>query len=75
MKPLYAWLRAVFADSIYNRLAALLACFLAAATESHPRPQRRWRVPLAILAEAQLSALFSPQAPRNGRYGMGWARD
>jgi putative transposase len=29
MKPLYAWLRAVFADSAYNRLAALLACFLA----------------------------------------------
>ena len=28
VKPLYAWLRAVFADSIYNRLAALLACFL-----------------------------------------------
>jgi putative transposase len=29
VKPLYAWLRAVFADSGYNRLAALLACFLA----------------------------------------------
>jgi len=29
IKPLYNWLRAVFADSIYNRLAALLACFLA----------------------------------------------
>ena len=29
VKPLYAWLRTVFADSIYNRLAALLACFLA----------------------------------------------
>ena len=28
VKPLYAWLRTVFADSIYNRLAALLACFL-----------------------------------------------
>src|SRR5918998_1375451 len=28
VKPLYNWLRAVFADSIYNRLAALLACFL-----------------------------------------------
>ena len=27
-KPLYPWLRAVFADSIYNRVAALLACFL-----------------------------------------------
>src|SRR3712207_4157251 len=25
IKPLYTWLRAVFADSIYNRLAALLA--------------------------------------------------
>jgi putative transposase len=29
VKPLYAWLRVVFADSIYNRLAALLACCLA----------------------------------------------
>ena len=28
VKPLYAWLRAVFADSIYNRLTAMLACFL-----------------------------------------------
>ncbi len=28
VKPLYNWLRAVFADSIYNRVAALLACFL-----------------------------------------------
>ena len=28
VKPLYNWLRAVFADSIYNRLTALLACFL-----------------------------------------------
>jgi putative transposase len=28
VKPLYCWLRAVFADSIYDRLAALLASFL-----------------------------------------------
>ena len=28
VKPLYAWLRAVFADSLYNRLTAMLACFL-----------------------------------------------
>jgi len=28
IKPLYCWLRVVFADSIYNRVAALLACFL-----------------------------------------------
>ncbi len=28
IKPLYCWLRTVFADSIYNRVAALLACFL-----------------------------------------------
>ena len=32
VKPLYAWLRAVFADGIHNRLAALLACFLAGLT-------------------------------------------
>src|SRR3712207_4367735 len=29
LKPLYLWLRAVFADSIYNRFAAWLACYLA----------------------------------------------
>lgn len=28
VKQLYCWLKAVFADSIYNRLAVLLACFL-----------------------------------------------
>ncbi len=28
IKPLYCWLRTVFADGIYNRVAALLACFL-----------------------------------------------
>jgi putative transposase len=28
LKPLYNWLQAVFADSIYNRVSALLACFL-----------------------------------------------
>ena len=26
LKPLYPWLRAVFADTIYARVAALLAC-------------------------------------------------
>jgi putative transposase len=28
IKQLYRWLKVVFADSIYNRLAVLLACFL-----------------------------------------------
>ena len=28
VKQLYHWLKVVFADSIYNRLAVLLACFL-----------------------------------------------
>ena len=28
IKPLHCWLRTVFADSIYNRVTALLACFL-----------------------------------------------
>lgn len=28
VKPLYNWLRTVFANSIYSRLSALLACFL-----------------------------------------------
>ena len=27
LKRLYPWLRVVFADSVYDRLAALLACF------------------------------------------------
>ena len=26
LKPLYCWLRTVFADGAYNRIAALLAC-------------------------------------------------
>jgi putative transposase len=54
VKPLYCWLRAVFADSIYDRLAALLACFVfglvliivrraAGATGSVVQP-RRWVV-------------------------------
>ncbi|WP_052389872.1 IS5 family transposase [Belnapia moabensis] len=54
VKPLYNWLRIVFADSIYNRLAALLACFLAglmlvivrriASTISLAVQPRRWVV-------------------------------
>lgn len=28
LKPLYCWLRVVFADSSYDRLAVLIACFL-----------------------------------------------
>jgi putative transposase len=54
LKPLYPWLRAVFADSIYNRLAALLACFLfglaliivrrAAGTTGFVVQPRRWVV-------------------------------
>ena len=28
IKQLYRWLKVVFADSIYNRVAVLLACFL-----------------------------------------------
>jgi putative transposase len=28
LKLLYCWLRVIFADSSYNRLAVLLACFL-----------------------------------------------
>ena len=54
VKPLYNWLRAVFADSVYNRLAALLACFLAglvliiarrvAGSIGFVVPPRRWVV-------------------------------
>jgi putative transposase len=28
IKPLYCWLETIFADSIYNRVAVLIACFL-----------------------------------------------
>ena len=52
VKPLYNWLRVVFADSIYNRLTALLACFLfgltliivrrAAGTTGFVVQPRRW---------------------------------
>ena len=28
IKPLYCWLKTIFADGIYNRLAVLIACFL-----------------------------------------------
>jgi putative transposase len=54
VKPLYPWLRAVFADSVYNRPAALLACFLfglalivvrrAAGTTGFVVQPRRWVV-------------------------------
>jgi putative transposase len=54
VKPLYTWLRAVFADSLYNRLAAWLACFLfgltliivrrAAGSTGFVVPPRRWVV-------------------------------
>ena len=54
LKPLYPWLRVVFADSIYNRLSALLACFLfgltliivrpAAGTTGFVVQPRRWVV-------------------------------
>jgi len=54
VKPLYSWLRVVFADRIYNRLTALLACFLfgltliivrrAAGTTGFVVQPRRWVV-------------------------------
>ncbi len=54
IKPLYCWLRAVFADGGYNRVPALLACFLLGLTlliVSRPRGTkgfvllpRRWVV-------------------------------
>ena len=52
LKRLYPWLRVVFADSVYDRLAALLACFLLgltlvvirrlAGTEGFAVVPRRW---------------------------------
>jgi putative transposase len=52
LKRLYPWLRVVFADSAYDRLAALLACFLLgltlvvirrlAGTEGFAVVPRRW---------------------------------
>jgi hypothetical protein len=61
IKRLYCWLQAVFADSIYDRVAALLACFLLgltlivvrriAGTTGFVLLPRRWRG-LRALAEA-----------------------
>jgi hypothetical protein len=52
LKRLYPWLKVVFADSVYDRLAALLACFLLgltlvvirrlAGTEGFVLVPRRW---------------------------------
>jgi len=52
LKRLYPWLRVVFADGVYDRLAALLACFLLgltlivvrrlAGTEGFAVVPRRW---------------------------------
>jgi putative transposase len=52
LKRLYPWLKVVFADSVYDRLAALLACFLLgltlivirrlAGTEGFVVVPRRW---------------------------------
>ena len=52
IKHLYCWLKVVFADSIYNRLPVLLACFLLgltlivvrrlAGTEGFVLLPRRW---------------------------------
>ena len=54
LKPLQAWLRVVFADSVYDRVAALLACFLLgltlivvrriAGTQGFAVQPRRWVV-------------------------------
>ena len=54
LKRLYCWLRVVFADSVYDRLATLLACFTLgltlivirrlAGTESFVVVPRRWVV-------------------------------
>ena len=58
IKPLYKWLRVVFADSIYGRLAVLIACFLlgltlivvrrVAGTKSFVLLPRRWVVERTI---------------------------
>jgi putative transposase len=57
VKPLYSWLQAVFADSIYNRLAALLACFVA----SLPAPSRH--VARSSRPPQGRSASSPPRAP------------
>ncbi len=60
IKPLCCWLRTVFADSIYNRMAALLACFLLGlalptirripGAEGFVVLPRRWAEPFKILS-------------------------
>jgi hypothetical protein len=68
LKRLYPWLKAVFADGVYDRLAALLACFLLgltlivvrrlAGTEGFVLRPRRW----VALARTKL-----PRWASNGR--------
>ncbi len=76
IKPLYCWLRTVFADSIYNRVAALLACFLLGitlivvgripGTKGFVVLPRRWaeqpKVPRALRVEWLWRALKEPSA-------------
>src|SRR3954470_4888248 len=69
IKPLYNWLRAVFADSIYDRVAVLLACFLlgltllivrrVAGTKGFVLLPRRWVVEVVFtqMAKADVLAL------------------
>jgi putative transposase len=52
LEPLYPWLRAVFADSLYNRLTALLACFLFGLT--------------LIIVRVLKAAAASPCSPADG---------
>ena len=70
LKRLYPWLKAVFADGVYDRLAALLACFLlgltlivvrrlAGSTRLRPAP-----APLGGGAHARLAGSLAPPRQR-----------
>jgi putative transposase len=66
IKPLYNWLRAVFADSIYDRVAVLLACFLlgltllivrrVAGTKGFVLLPRRWVVTACTILPGRTSS-------------------
>jgi putative transposase len=62
LKPLYCWLRAVFADSVYDRLAALLAVWGSA--PNPVRPDAEFGLTLIIVRRAAGTSGFVVQPRR-----------
>jgi putative transposase len=87
LKPLYVWRQAMFADSIYNRLAALLACYLAglvliivrrpAGTTGFVVQPRRWVVERSLGWSGDDGAGYpsaTRRCPRSPRQCSPWPR-